>query len=100
MSEGRAAVWRVETCIVAVEAEGGKDDDGPGSAVVGGGSSRSLGLGFLLGSPDLSTSQAFADDDEGIPNLSAGAPSSNHTRTRDCLWMNRHFGMGYVVNLA
>ena len=100
MSEGRAAVWRVETCVVAIETEGGKDDDGPGSAVVGGGGSRSLSLGFLLGSPDPSTSQAFANDNEGIPNLSAGAPSGNHTHTRDCLWVNRHFGVGYVMDLA
>ena len=49
MSEGRAAVWRVKTCIVAVEAEGGKDDDGPGSAVVGGAAVEVLVLDFFLG---------------------------------------------------
>ena len=49
MSEGRVAVWRVETCIVVVEAEGGKDDDGPGSAVVGGAAVEVSVLDFFLG---------------------------------------------------
>ena len=34
MSEGRAAVWEVTTCIVELGAVGGRGDDGPGSAVV------------------------------------------------------------------
>ena len=49
MSKGRAAVWRVETCIVAIEAEGGKDDDGPGSAVVGGAAVEVSVFDFFLG---------------------------------------------------
>ena len=36
MSEGKAAVWEAVTCIVAIVTEGGMDDDGPGSVVVGG----------------------------------------------------------------
>ena len=49
MSEGRVAVWRVKTCIVEVGAEGGKDDDGPGSAVVGGAAVEVPVLDFFLG---------------------------------------------------
>ena len=36
MSRGRVAVWGATFCIVAIVAEEGMDDDGPGSAVVGG----------------------------------------------------------------
>ena len=49
MSEGRAAVWEVETCIVEIVAEGGRGDDGPGSAVVGGAAVEVPALGFFLG---------------------------------------------------
>ena len=36
MSEGRAGVWEAAGCIEAIVAEGSEDDDGSGSAVVGG----------------------------------------------------------------
>ena len=48
MSEGRAAVWKAAVCIVEIEAEGGMDDDGPGSAVVGGAAAE-VPVDFFLG---------------------------------------------------
>ena len=49
VSKGRVAVWEVKACIVDIVAEGGRDDDGLGSAVVGGAAVEVPALDLFLG---------------------------------------------------